>query len=272
MSARPSRAPGVAGPCSRARGTVEVVSALAMVTSLALLASSPQWGQKLWPFSTEAQAWWKRWEMFTSGWHSMKVPCAGTTNSLCKQTFTKHMSSDHVSHENSVQVASVNLQYSLIRAQRRKSPTTNICQRRMVNDVRVRHNENNYFKFLLIKLVLHDTESRRVLNEWKDLLTSKCQPGLTLKSEAQIRKVFSQDCQAQTKLCDLMYLWTYCVYKHIRWVTHSLQELHRSIKRPWGMSKGARENRKPQWLHWEMANASHAVSCVKASLTPKNWD
>jgi hypothetical protein len=55
-------------------GTVEVVSALAMVTSLALLASSPQCGQKVWPFSTEAQAWWKRWEMLMSGWHSMNVP------------------------------------------------------------------------------------------------------------------------------------------------------------------------------------------------------
>lgn len=47
VSALPSGAPGVAGPCASAVGTVEVVSALAMVTSLALLASSPQWGQKL---------------------------------------------------------------------------------------------------------------------------------------------------------------------------------------------------------------------------------
>lgn len=75
VSARPSGAPGVAGPCAFVGGTVEVVSALAMVTSLALLASSPQWGQKLWPFSTEAQARWKRWEMLRSGWHSINVPC-----------------------------------------------------------------------------------------------------------------------------------------------------------------------------------------------------
>lgn len=80
VSARPSGTPTVAVPCASARGTVEVVSALAMVTSLALLASSPQWGQKLWPFSTEAQARWKRWEMLTSGWHSMKVPCATKCN------------------------------------------------------------------------------------------------------------------------------------------------------------------------------------------------
>lgn len=72
MSALPSVIPGVLGLWLR--GTVEVVSALAMVTSLALLTSSPQCGQKLWPFSTEAQCRWKRWEMFTSGWHSMKVP------------------------------------------------------------------------------------------------------------------------------------------------------------------------------------------------------
>lgn len=42
VSARPSEAPGVAGPCAGASGTVEVVSALAMVTSFALPASSPQ--------------------------------------------------------------------------------------------------------------------------------------------------------------------------------------------------------------------------------------
>lgn len=47
VSARPSWAPGVIGPLVSAVGTVEVVSALAMVTSLALPASSPQWGQKL---------------------------------------------------------------------------------------------------------------------------------------------------------------------------------------------------------------------------------
>lgn len=47
VSARPSGAPGVAGPLACAGGTVDVVSALAMVTSLALAASSPQCGQKL---------------------------------------------------------------------------------------------------------------------------------------------------------------------------------------------------------------------------------
>lgn len=72
VSARPSEVLGVVG--AWAGGTVEVVSALAMVTSLALPASSPQCGQKLWPLSTEAQARWKRWEMLLSGWHSMKVP------------------------------------------------------------------------------------------------------------------------------------------------------------------------------------------------------
>ena len=79
VSARPSRAPGVGGPwcCGTTRATVEVVSALAMVTSLALPTSSPQCGQKLWPFSTEAHARWKRWEMPRSGWHSMKVPWDG---------------------------------------------------------------------------------------------------------------------------------------------------------------------------------------------------
>lgn len=80
VSARPSGTAAGAMPCVTAGGTVEVVSAFAMVTSLALLASSPQWGQKLWPSSTEAQARWKRWEMLTSGWHSMNVPC--TTNNI----------------------------------------------------------------------------------------------------------------------------------------------------------------------------------------------
>lgn len=47
VSARPSWAPGVIGPLVSTVGTVEVVSALAMVTSLALPASSPQCGQKL---------------------------------------------------------------------------------------------------------------------------------------------------------------------------------------------------------------------------------
>lgn len=80
VSARPSGTAAVAPSWTTAGGTVEVVSALAMVTSLALLASSPQWGQKLCPFSTEAQARWKRWEMLMSGWHSMKVPYAPQKN------------------------------------------------------------------------------------------------------------------------------------------------------------------------------------------------
>lgn len=47
VSARPSGTTVGAIPWVSAGGTVEVVSAFAMVTSLALLASSPQWGQKL---------------------------------------------------------------------------------------------------------------------------------------------------------------------------------------------------------------------------------
>lgn len=72
VSALPSTVPGVLGPWLI--GTVDVVSALAIVTSLALLTSSPQCGQKLWPFTTDAQGRWNRCEMLTSGWHSMKVP------------------------------------------------------------------------------------------------------------------------------------------------------------------------------------------------------
>ena len=53
--------------CPGARVTVDVVSAFAMVTSLALEVSSPQWGQKTIPFSWDTQAVWKRWATRKSG-------------------------------------------------------------------------------------------------------------------------------------------------------------------------------------------------------------
>lgn len=54
VSARPS--PAELFSCPGARVTVEVVSALAMVTSRALEVSSPQWGQKLALLTREAQS------------------------------------------------------------------------------------------------------------------------------------------------------------------------------------------------------------------------
>lgn len=44
------------------------------MTSVAPLASSPQWGQNLRSFRMEAQSRWKRWEMLLYGRHSMKEP------------------------------------------------------------------------------------------------------------------------------------------------------------------------------------------------------
>lgn len=55
-------------------GTEASGSAFGTKTSLAPLASSPQWGQNLWPFRTEAQPRWKRWEMLPYGRHSMNEP------------------------------------------------------------------------------------------------------------------------------------------------------------------------------------------------------
>lgn len=56
-------------------GTEGDGSAFSTVSSFAPLVFSPQWGQNLRSFKTEAQSRWKRCEMLPYGLHSMKVPC-----------------------------------------------------------------------------------------------------------------------------------------------------------------------------------------------------